>query len=148
MTLLSMLISASIMASFNITTFYTGVTVVVSGMLRKGLIFLTFMGIQYENTHPDPLIKLIEAIYIKRHEVDLVGEEELYRMLQEIVRQSQLLKHLSGSSLKGPIAPIYDKLSDEDKKKLQHLENMERKGFDITKLREELLERVKQDDLG
>jgi hypothetical protein len=76
-----MLVSASIMASFNITTFYTGVSVVVGGIARKALIFFTFSGFAFETTHPDSIVKLIEAVYIKRHEVDLVAEEELYRML-------------------------------------------------------------------
>ena len=93
-------------------------------------------------------MKLIEAIYMKRHEVNLVAEEELYRMLQEIVRQPELFKQLTGSTLKGPMAPIYDKLTPEEKKKLEHLENMERKGFDISKLRDELLERVNADELN
>lgn len=80
-TLLSMLISSSFLASFNITTFYTGVSVVVGGMARKMFINLTFMSWQFETTNPDVIIKLIEYIVQKRHEMDLVGEEEGYRML-------------------------------------------------------------------
>jgi hypothetical protein len=76
-----MLVSASIMASFNVTSFYTGVSVVAGTSARKLLINFTFMSFQYETTHPQTIIKLIESIYIKRHEVDLIGEEENYRML-------------------------------------------------------------------
>jgi hypothetical protein len=141
-----MLVSASVMASFNITTFYTGVSLVVGAGARKALIYFTFMGFQFETQHPEPIIKLIEAVYIKRHEVDLVGEEELYRMLQEIIRQPELIKQLSGTSMKGAMDPIYDKLPEVEKRKLEHLENMERKGFDVARLREALLERVSGDD--
>lgn len=141
-----MLVSASVMASFNITTFYTGVTFFVGGMARKALIYFTYMAFQYETQHPEAIIKLIEAVYIKRHEVDLVAEEELYRMLQEIIRQPELIKQLSGTSLRGAMDPIYDKLAPAEKSKLEHLDNMERKGFDVQKLRDALLERVHGDD--
>lgn len=141
-TLLSMLVSASIMAAFNVSSFYTGVSVVVGSAARKLLINYTFASWQYETTHPDAIIKLIEAIYMKRHEVDLVGEEELYRMLQELIRQPELLKSLTGSSLKGALSPHYDKLSQKDRDKLEHLDKLERKGFDVDKLREELLAKV------
>lgn len=80
-TLFSMMVSASFLASYSITTFYTGVVIVVAKLLRPNLIFYTYMGFLYETNHPDPVIKLIEACYMKRHEEDLVGEEETYRML-------------------------------------------------------------------
>jgi len=50
------------------------------------------MAFLYEVTDPMPIIKLIEAVYMRRHEEDLVGEEECYRMLVEIVRSPELLK--------------------------------------------------------
>lgn len=80
-TLLSMLVSAGFFASLNITTFYTTMTVVVGGQFRIAMIYYFFMAFQYETTHPDVIIKLIEAVYMKRHELDLIGEEECYRML-------------------------------------------------------------------
>jgi hypothetical protein len=52
---------------------------------------------------------------MKRHELDLIGEEECYRMIQEIVRQPELVKALTGTSLKGSIDPAYDKLKPEDR---------------------------------
>lgn len=86
LTLFSMMVSASFFASYNVTTFYTGVVVMLAGILRPNLIFSTHMGFLYETTQPDAVVKLVEACYMKRHEEDLVGEEECYRMLQEIVR--------------------------------------------------------------
>ena len=141
LTLLSMLVSASVMAAYNITTFYTGVSIVVGGIVRTAFLYLTHTAWQYETTNPEPVIKLIEYCVQKRHEEDLVAEEEAYRMLQEILRQPELLKTISGSSLKGSIDPKNDKLTEEDHLKLTHLENMERKGFDVTKIKEDLLEK-------
>ena len=51
-------------------------------------------------------------------------------MLQEIVRQPELVKALTGTSLKGSIDPAYDKLEPEDRKKLKQLDDFERKGYD------------------
>jgi len=136
-----MLVSASIFATYNISTFYMGVTYVLGGQIRIALIYYTFMAWMYEITHPDVIIKLIEAVYMKRHELDLIGEEECYRMLQEIIRQPELLKMLTGTSLKGTIDPAYDGLDDVEKKKLERLDEFERKGYDVTNLRQDLLEK-------
>lgn len=35
--------------------------------------------------------------------------------------------------------PILDKLQEDDRKKLEHLQKLERKGFDVSKLKERLL---------
>jgi predicted DNA-binding transcriptional regulator len=80
-TLFSMMVSASIFASFNITTFYTTIVIVAGSSIRPLLMFGSWTGFVYETTHPDAIIKLIEACYMKRHEEDLIGEEETYRML-------------------------------------------------------------------
>lgn len=141
------MVSASFFASYNITTFYSGVTLILGGQVRIALIYSTYTAWMYEITHPDAIIKLIEACYVKRHEEDLVGEEETYRMLQEIVRSPELLKCLTGSSLKGTLDPANDKLDPEDRKKLEHLEKLERKGFDISKLREELLLKTNSEEM-
>ena len=71
--------------------------------------------------------------------MDLIAEEEGYRMLQEIARSPEFLKLVSGSSLKGSIDPKCDKLSDQDRDKLKHLDNMEKRGFDVDELRQVLL---------
>lgn len=80
-TLFSMMVSASVLASYSVTTFYTGVTIAVATLLRPMLITSTYMAFLWETTHPDAVIKLVEACYMKRHEEDLIGEEETYRML-------------------------------------------------------------------
>ena len=64
------------------------------------------------------------------------------------MRQPELLKALTGSSLKGSTDPIYDRLSQKDREKLEHIEKLERKGFEIGKLREELLEKMTSEDIN
>lgn len=145
-TLFSMMVSASIFASFNITTFYTTIVIVAGSSIRPLLMFGTWTAFVYESTHPDPIIKLIEACYMKRHEEDLIGEEETYRMLQEIVRSPQLFKSMCGSSLKGACDPLLDKLSQEDIHKLQHLDKLERKGYQVQKLKDQITKNRKADD--
>lgn len=131
-----MMVSASIFAGFDVTTFYTTVVLVLGSSLRPMFLYGTWRGWVYETTHPDALIKLIEAVYMKRHEEDLIGEEECYRMLQEILRCPELLKAISGSTLKGSCDPRLDRLSPEDRKKMEHLDILERKGFEVEKLKQ------------
>lgn len=99
-----------------------------------------YLAWQYETTHTDALIKLIEAVYIYRHEEDLIGEEECYRMLVEVIRSPELLKLLTGASTKGACDPLLDRLSTKDIEKLKHLDRLERldRGFDVEKLRTEI----------
>jgi hypothetical protein len=55
------------------------------------------------------------------------------------MRQPEFFKCLCGSSLKGPTDPARDKLSEEKRQKLDHLEKLEQKGFDVGKLKLKLL---------
>ena len=135
-TLFSMMVSASLFASFNITTFYTTVVLVLGSSLRAAFMFGTWTGFIYELTKPDAVIKLIECCYMKRHEEDLIGEEECYRMLQELIRSPELLKSMTGSNLKGSCDPLLDKLSDEDLVKMEHLDRLSRKGFEVDNLKQ------------
>lgn len=123
-------------------TFYTTVVMLVSATLKPVCMFFTFQGWLYEATHTQPIIKLIEACYMARHEKNLVLEEETYRMLQEIMRSPELFKAITGTNLKGPCDPILDKMSDEKKKKLKHLEKLEQKGFEVTDLKKEIMKDV------
>jgi len=67
-TLFSLMVSASFLAAYNPTTFYSAIVYVASTTLRPIFIINLYMGLLYEVTKPDPLIKLIEACYIHRHE--------------------------------------------------------------------------------
>jgi len=140
-----MMVSSSFFASFNITTFYTTVVLVLGSSLRPAFMFGTWTGFVYELTKPDAVIKLIECCYMKRHEEDLVGEEECYRMLQELVRSPELLKSMTGSNLKGNCDPLLDKLSEEDLKKMEHLDRLQRKGFDVENLKKRIVDKVQGD---
>ena len=67
-------------------------------------------------------------------------------MIQEIVRTPDLLKALSGSTLKGDCDPVLDKFRAEDKKKLLHLNKFELKGFDVKKIKMELIRKYEGAD--
>lgn len=136
-TVLSMIVSSSFFSGYSVKAFYTGFVILVAPQIKINLLMYTYMAWQYETTHTDALIKLIEAVYIHRHEEDLIGEEECYRMLVEVVRSPELYKLLTGATTKGACDPLLDKLSKKDIEKLKHLDRLERldKGFDVEKLR-------------
>jgi len=134
-----MFVSGSFLAGFNVTTFYSTIVVVIGFQIRAIFIYGTWRGFIYEITHPDAIIKVVEACYMFRHEQELYKEEESYRIICEIVRTPDLLKALSGSTLKGDVDPLLDKFSEADKKKLCHLNKFELKGFEVTKLKEDLI---------
>lgn len=115
--LFSMTVPIGFIAGFSPLTFYVAVVYGMSGSVRA-IIFNTWMGFCWEVTNPEPLIKLIECCYIMRHEENLVQEEECYNMLKEIIRQPQLYKELTGTSLAGSMHPDLDKLTKEQRKKL------------------------------
>jgi len=81
------------------------------------------------------MMKLIEAVVLMRHEENLLAEEECYVMLNEIVRQPQLFKNLSGSLLIGSMHPDLDYLSKKEKDQLAHLNKLERNGWDVAALK-------------
>ena len=60
-------------------------------------------------------------------------------MAQEIVRQPELVKQLSGSSLKGEIEHTFENFSPEDMDKLKHIQEFERLGFDVQNIKENLI---------
>lgn len=60
-------------------------------------------------------------------------------MIQEIIRSPGLLKLLTGSSLRGTLDPQLDTLKYEVRKKLERLDMLEQKGFDVGALRERVL---------
>ena len=57
------------------------ISFVLSGTFKANAAWPTFQAFNFELTEPQALLKLMEGVYMKRHEQDLVGEEELYRMV-------------------------------------------------------------------
>lgn len=84
--LFSMKVATGFIATYTPTTFYLVLVYGLFSVVREIFIYSTWKGIPYEITNPVPLMKLCEAVYIHRHEENLVKEEECYRMLQEIIR--------------------------------------------------------------
>jgi len=103
-----MLASSGFFAGYSVTTFYLGVVFALGLGIRSSLINNFYKAWQYETTMPDTIIKLCEAVVLHRQEVNPTGEEECYRMVQELVRSVELHKALTGSSLRGSLDPVYD----------------------------------------
>jgi len=74
-----------------------------------------------------------------RHEENLIAEEECYRMIQEIIRQPDLYKQLTGTSLAGSMHPDLDHLNPQQRKKLDQLDKLERKGWDVASLKQKII---------
>lgn len=90
-----------------ILTFVIGI-----GMyLRPIFIHNTHRAFIYETNYPDPMLRLCESIHLHRTRGELEKEDENYRLLLEILRSPELMHALTGSNMKGEIAP-----SEEEKK--------------------------------
>lgn len=139
-----MFVSGSFLAGFSVKTFYIAIAYGTSGTVRIILIFYSYTAFLYEITDPMPIIKVIEACYMYRFEQDLYNEEESYRIVQEIVRTPDLLKSMTGSSLRGQLDPKLDMFEEEDRKKYRQLERIESKNkFDVSKLKENIINKYK-----
>jgi hypothetical protein len=70
-TLFSFLVSKSFLAGYSFITFFTGIVVMLSTYVRPAFIINSWMAMLYELTNPETIIKLIESVYIHRHEQNL-----------------------------------------------------------------------------
>lgn len=138
-TLFNMFVSSSIFASYSVLAFYTTFLYAISSKVRFAFIFNTHMAFFLEITDARILIRLFEACYMYRYEQDLYHEEESYRMIQDIFRSPGLFKQFTGTCLRGTLDPSLDNLKQDVKKKLQRLERLEQKGFDVAVIRENIL---------
>ena len=148
--LFSLEVPTSLLSGFSVQTFYTTIVLMISSVLRPVFIWSAWEGWIYDITHPEPVIKLVEACYIGRHEEDLVLEEEVYRMIIEIFRSPELFKSICGSNLRGECDPNLDDLKDEQKQKLKQLDKLAKKGFDVKVLKDKVLKgyEVNKDLIG
>lgn len=76
-----MLAPTSFLASYSPLTWYVLFVYGLSATIRVTCIWVFNYGFYYELTSPDAIMKLVEGVYMRRHEEDLVGEEEYYRMI-------------------------------------------------------------------
>ena len=79
--------------------------------MRPIFIFNTNRAFIYECNYPDPMLRLCESIHLNRARGNLEEEDANFRLLQDILRSPELLHALTGSNMKGGVAP-----SDEEKK--------------------------------
>jgi hypothetical protein len=141
---INMIVSGQFLASYSMYAFYTLLIFGISSFLKPTCMFNTFMGFLYECTHAMPFLKLIDAIYIGRHEKNLKQEEECWRMLQDILRCPELVKAIAGSNARGACDPQLDGLDKETKDKLEELDKLEQLGFEVGDLKKEILTKVKK----
>ena len=141
-------VPTSWIASYSLATFYVLIVYASSTFVRTMLFNYLFEAAQYEATETQSLIYLLEGVILKRHEGDLVAEEETYRMVVEIVRSPELMKALCGSSLRGLADAQLDELSPEKVQKIEHLDKLERKGFDVKEIREQIISKHKADRIA
>ena len=107
-----MYIVTGFIAGSSPTGFISGTVMILYALIKPALILLWGDANIWEGTHHMPLIKLCEAVYMYRHEEDLVNEELTYRLIQEIVRSTEFLKAITGSTLRGDMDPSLDKLDE------------------------------------
>lgn len=138
-TIFSMKVATGFLATFTPMTFYVVLVYGLSATVRVAFIFNTWMGFTYEVTKPESFMKLFECCYMMRHEENLIAEEECYRMIQEIIRQPDLYKQMTGTSLAGSMHPNLDHLNKQQKKKLAQLDKLERKGWDVGSLKDKII---------
>lgn len=137
--LFSMLVSSSFLASYSLTSFYLGVVYILGTTIRTMLIWPSYKSFMYEAVETDSVLNLIYYVYNRRYEEDLVGEEEGYRMVREILMTPEFFKSICGSCLRGTLDPSKDFLSKEDEVKIMQIESLEKKGFEVKKLKEKIL---------
>lgn len=94
----------SALIGYSFLTIYISVILSVWAILRAILIPRTYSAFIGEINRPDPLLKLCECVHLMRIEYSLEKEEEYHLMLVEILRSPELLKAITGTSLKGDIA--------------------------------------------
>lgn len=78
---LNMVVSSSFLAGYSMQGFYFLVIMGISALLTPICMFTTTTGWLYELTHGMVFLKLIDAVYMGRHERNLNYEEETWRML-------------------------------------------------------------------
>mmetsp|Transcript_4982 Transcript_4982/g.3611 ORF Transcript_4982/g.3611 Transcript_4982/m.3611 type:complete len:126 (+) Transcript_4982:1832-2209(+) len=92
-------------SSFNYTiiAFYAGVVLVAASLLRSAMEVDTNDIFIYEMIYTDALMLLCECIYIYRMQNNLEKEEEIYYVLMDVMRSPEMIKQITGSSLKKKI---------------------------------------------
>ena len=70
-----MLLVTSVLAAYSPLTFFGGIVVIAASTLKGIFVLMWADANLYECTHNMPLIKLCEAVYMYRHEEDLINEE-------------------------------------------------------------------------
>jgi hypothetical protein len=109
-----MLVSSSFLASYSLSGFYFGVVYILGTNIRLMIIWPSYKAWVWEAVETDAVLRLVDYVILRRYEEDLVGEEEGYRLLREIIHCQEFFKSICGSCLRGTLHPNQDFLSKED----------------------------------
>jgi hypothetical protein len=139
-----MLVSSSFLATYSITGFYVGIVLFLGLNLRTMIIWPSYKACWWEAVETDAILRLVDYVNIRRYEGDIVGEEEGYRLLREVIHQSEFFKAICGSCLRGTLDPNQDFLSKEEQKKMDKIQVLEKKGFDVKKLKDRILDKAEE----
>jgi len=91
---------AGSLKNYSIITFYVSFVFVIVRILRQTLFGGAHRIILSEMPNPDDLLLLCEGILISRLERNLVREGQLYYTLIDLLRSPELLKVITGSSIR------------------------------------------------
>ena len=94
------MVSSGFFSSSTIIGFYMGICLTVGAAFRSSMLLPPNNTFIQDARDPGKLLNLVACIYRQRLEKNLKREEELFFLLQEVLRSPELLKHLTGSSLK------------------------------------------------
>lgn len=100
------------------------------------IIWPSYKALFWEAVETDAVLRLIDYVHLRRYEEDLTGEEEGYRLMREIIHQPEFFKAICGSCLRGTLDPNQDFLCEEDQKKIDQIQVLEKKGFVVKKLKD------------
>ena len=83
-----------------LVTFYISIIYVIAKLFRTGLVPITAAIFVNDAPDPDQILMLCETITLLRMKEKFVEEEELFFLLLDIMRSPQVLKAISGDSIK------------------------------------------------
>mmetsp|Transcript_32547 Transcript_32547/g.24050 ORF Transcript_32547/g.24050 Transcript_32547/m.24050 type:complete len:109 (+) Transcript_32547:334-660(+) len=88
---------------YSVLTFYISIVFVIGRFIRNIVVVRANRLYIYEIPYPDQLLMLCECIYIYRMQNKLEKEEELFFTLMDIMRSPEMIKTITGGSLKKKI---------------------------------------------
>ncbi len=87
---------------YSVLTFYISIVLVIGRVLRGILVTTSARIFITDMPQPDSILMLCESIMVYRMQGRLDKEEEMYFILIDILRSPEMIKAITGSSIKKP----------------------------------------------